>query len=141
MVPTIDAAAFPIVLIRFGSALSHADCVQHYTNVRGLFDKHGPFISVADLNDILFGGVTAPVRRQLAQDADLLAAEGAFLAEFVAVRSSLTRSLFIIYAWLRRNKGYPMRCFDDIPGALQAAMDLLALRDEEPDRPVSSHGP
>lgn len=121
MLPDVDISAFPIVAITFGATLSHEDIEQHYLNTLRLIQERGGFIGLVDTRQLTLQAFRAPFRRHLARRADELAKMGAIIAEIVVVSSSVARPIFLIYAYSRRSRSYPIRCFDDMKVARRVA--------------------
>lgn len=128
MLPVVDDSEFPIVRIVFGKDLTVADVEQHHSNFTTLFEARGPFLSIAEADQMSFTSQAAPARKLLAECADHLGERGAFIAEFMVVNSAVVRALFTAYTWLRAKKTHPVQCYANLAEAQAEARRILAQR-------------
>ena len=104
---------------------------QHYAFLVGeqefdaiharILERGGPILCVADISKMRFSAMDAEARQQLAANADELARQGAFIAEYVVVASTVVRALFTAYTWLRAAKTHPVESFATRAEALSSA--------------------
>ncbi len=138
--PSVDTSEYPIVRIRFQPELTHEDIGRHHETFDRLFNERGPFLTIATLDQLRPGHLSAKHRRALGESADALARRGAFIAEFVVTQSSILRGFVTAYSWLRSHKNHPLICFATEAEALAAAHDYLARynRGQTPRRDARS---
>jgi hypothetical protein len=120
------------------------DEIQTLTvRLRGILKKRGPMVTVVDLSELNLTQFTALHRKRLAEEAEKLAGEGAFLGGAVIIRNPVLHALFVAYQWARgTNTPFPSKAFSDTAsavawaeaqaqvaaGSAKAAIDKIARR-------------
>lgn len=123
MVPNVDDALWPIVKITYGTTIELDEIAKFGERLLHVFQGRGPFVTLADISELRPAQVTALHRKRIAEEADKLAARGAFIAEAVIIRSPLVRALYVGYNWARIRKSYPSEAFADPLAALAWARE------------------
>jgi hypothetical protein len=113
VVPSVDDSEWPIVKIRFPEEVTLDDISVLASLLDQIFRRRGPMATVADISALSLNDTTALHLKELALEADKLAALGALLAEAVLIRNPAVRVLLQGYLWLRTRSPYPIQIFDD----------------------------
>lgn len=121
MRPDVDDCAWPLVRITYGERISLDEIDELAKRLRQLFEQRGPMITVSDLSRVTALEATAMLRKRIAYEVDLLAEDGAFVAEAVVVPSPLLRALYAGYHWMRKQRTYPSQSFEDLASATEWA--------------------
>jgi hypothetical protein len=93
-----------------------------------LLRMRGPMALVCDLEALNPTAITPMLRWTLANEADKLAAAGAFVAEAIILRNSLLRGLYRAYTWNRQRLDYPSETFADLADARPWLLSHLEKR-------------
>ena len=125
MQPQADVSRWPIIEVHFARRSSLEELDAHFDFLEEMFRTRGRFLTVSAIDDIGPETATAVARRLVADRIDDLASRGAFIAEFVVVRSPFMRGVFTAYSWLRKNKTHDLRAFARMEEALQAAQSYV----------------
>jgi hypothetical protein len=128
MVPTINDSEWPIVTITYGETIGLDEIPEFARRLDAIFTKRGAFVTVADISALNVTNTTALHRKRVAEQADKLAAKGAFIGEAVIIRNPAVRVLYHGYTWLRRRDDYPTKTFPDSSTARDWARVLLKAR-------------
>jgi hypothetical protein len=123
MVPHVDDALWPIVKISYGATIELDEIPEFGMRLLRVFQGRGPFVTLADISELRPTQVTALHRKRIAEEADKLAARGAFIAEAVIIRNPLVRALYVGYQWARSGKSHPCETFADPLAALAWARE------------------
>lgn len=124
----VDASRLPLLFVVFPKRATAEDIDAHMARLLRLFQEHGPYALVADIDAIDPRAATPVLRTRFAEGVDHLAARGAFLAEAVVASSALVRGVFTAYSWFRQRKPYPISCFATRAEALVWSRQIIEQR-------------
>jgi len=118
MLPTIDSAGFPLVLITYPAHMTPEEADAYGQELGEVFTR-GRVATVVDIRALDSSVVTPTDRKYLAQVVDRVtkAHPGALVAESIVLDSAILRGLYIAYSWLRSDQSYPSRAFGSVDEA------------------------
>jgi hypothetical protein len=118
MLPEIDEAGWPIVKVIYPPVMTIEEIPVGAARLRKIFTTLGPMVTVSDISAIRVRTATPVMRKMVAEEANKLAAMGAFIAEATVIRNPVVRILHVGHAWLRARTNHPVAAFSDWPAAL-----------------------
>jgi hypothetical protein len=113
MLPRVDDSSWPIVAIDYGETITFDEITELGAALLRIFQKRGAMVTLINIGALRATTITAMHRKKLADEADKLAARGAFLAEAVIVPNAIVRALYAGYTWASQRRTFPSRAFPD----------------------------
>ena len=132
MMPEIDESSWPIIKVTYPPIVTLEEIPVAASRLRQIFTTRGPMVTVSDISAVSVRAATPIIRKMVAEEADKLAAMGAFIAEATIIRNPIVRVLHVGHAWLRVRTNHPIAAFADWPPALawaraRAGLDAAGL--------------
>jgi hypothetical protein len=135
MMPDIDESSWPIIKVTYPPIVTLEEIPVAASRLRKIFTTRGPMVTVSDISAVSVRAATPVIRKVVAEEADKLAAMGAFIAEATIIRNPIVRVLHVGHAWLRVRTNHPIAAFADWPPALawaraRAGLDAAGLQQD-----------